>query len=91
MSSLGHQLEEEIASKEVWREMSLKLQSSDKLYNATDRRKLSEAKVLDGAALMELRDARLVKDEKKQNLLASRKQVGNTPILVRKGCLNTKK
>ena len=37
MSSLGHQLEEEIASKELWREMSLKLQSSDKLYNATDR------------------------------------------------------
>jgi len=91
MSSLGHQLEEEIASKEVWREMSLKLQSSDKLYNATDRRKLSEAKVLDGAALMELRDARLVKDEKKQNRLASRKGVGNTPIRVRKGYLKTKK
>ena len=71
MSSLGHQLEEEIASKELWREMSLKLQNSDKLYNATDRRKLSEARVLDGAALMELRDARLAKDEKKQARLAT--------------------
>jgi len=71
--------------------MSLKLQSSDKLYNATDRRKQSEAKVLDGAALIELWDARIVKDEKKQNCLTSRKGVGNTPMLVRKGCLKTKK
>jgi len=65
MSSLGHQLEEEIASKELWRKLSQKLQTNDKLYNATDRRKLSEAHVLDGAALMELQDARLVKAKKK--------------------------
>lgn len=31
MSSLGHQLEEEIASKELWRELSQKLQTGDKL------------------------------------------------------------
>jgi len=64
MCSLGHQLEEQIASKKLWRELRLKLQNSVKLYNATDRRKLSEAQVLDGAALMELRDACLEKDVK---------------------------
>jgi len=91
MSSLGHQLEEEIASKELWREMSLKLQSSDKLYNATDRRKLSEARLLDGAALIELRDARLAKDEKKPVRLASGKGMGNAPVRIRKGPMKVKR
>jgi len=68
MSSPGHQLEEEIASKRLWRELSQKLQTGDKLYNQTDQRKLSEARVLDGETLMRLRDARLAKDEKKKKL-----------------------
>jgi len=54
ISSLGHHLEEEMASKEHLQELSLKLKNSDKLYNARDRRKLSEAGVLDGRTLMEL-------------------------------------
>ncbi|KAG0642396.1 hypothetical protein HOY80DRAFT_1106531 [Tuber brumale] len=57
MCFLGHQLEEEIAGKELLREQSQRLQSSDKLYNATDWRKLSEGRVLDRAALIKLRDA----------------------------------
>ena len=66
MSSLGHELEEEIASKELWRELSQKLQTGDKLYNETDRRKLSEERVVGGEALMRLRDAGIEKDEKKK-------------------------
>ena len=68
MSSLGHQLEEEIASQELWRELSQKLPTDDKLHNETDLSKLSEARVLDGEALMRLRDVRIEKDEKKNNL-----------------------
>lgn len=68
MSSLRHQLEEEIASKELWRELSQKLQTGDKHDNETDRRKLSEERVLGGEALMRLRDARIEKDEKKKEI-----------------------
>ncbi|KAG0644718.1 hypothetical protein HOY80DRAFT_996724 [Tuber brumale] len=64
MHSLGHQLQDDIAAKGLRRELTLKLQSTDKLYNATDREKLSEACVVDGGALMALRDARLEKDKK---------------------------
>ena len=91
MSSLGHQLEEEISSKELWREMSLKLQSSDNLYNTTDRRKLSEARVLDGAALMELRDARLAKYQKKPVPLASGNGMGNSRVCIHKGPMKVKR
>ena len=90
MRSLGHQLEEEITSKELWRELTLKLQNSDKLYNATDRRKLSEARVLDTAALMELREAHLEKDVKKQNGQETRKCQNGTPVQVRKGILKVR-
>ena len=41
MRELGHQLEEEIACKELWRELSNKLQTRDRLYNKMDRRKPS--------------------------------------------------
>lgn len=69
--------------------MRLKFQNSDKLYRV--RRKISEPRVLDRAALMELRDAHLAKDEKKQARLATQKGIGNTPVRVRKGCLKAKK
>jgi len=88
MHSLGHQLEAEIASKEVLRELRLKLQDSDKLYNATDRGKLSVAPVLDGAALMELWDARLEKDVKKKKGQETRKCQNGTPVRVWKAILN---
>jgi len=52
MSSLGYQLEEEIASREWWRELSQKHQTGDKHYNETDRRRLSEARLVDGETLM---------------------------------------
>ena len=90
MRSLDHQLEEEIASKELWRELTLKLQNSDKLYNATDRRKLNEAWVLDSAALIELRDARLEKDVKKKKGQETRKCQNGTPVRVRKGILKVR-
>jgi len=54
ISALGHQLEEEIASKELWQEHWYKLQKSKKLYNNTDRRKLSETQVLGRAELIHL-------------------------------------
>jgi len=66
MWELGQQLEEEIGSKELLRELSNKLQTGDRLYNQTNRRKLSEASVLDGAALMKPWDARSATDEKKK-------------------------
>jgi len=66
MWELGQQLEAEIGSKELSRELSNKLQTGDRLYNQTDRRKLSEASLLDGAALMKLWDARIATDEKKK-------------------------
>ena len=65
MNSLGYQLEEEIASKELWQEQCYKLQKSKKLYNNTDRRKLSEARVLGGAELISLQDVQREKDKKK--------------------------
>jgi len=65
MKDLGHQLEEEIAEKEISQELTHKLQNVDLIHNTTDKRKLSEARVLDGAALMQWRDARLEKDTKK--------------------------
>ncbi|RPB02246.1 hypothetical protein L873DRAFT_1762391, partial [Choiromyces venosus 120613-1] len=73
MTDLGHQLEEEIAEKEVWQELTHKLQNVDLIHNATGKRKLSEARVLDGAALIKLRDAQLEKDEKRAVMALSRK------------------
>jgi hypothetical protein len=65
MSELGHQLESEIAEKEIYQESYHRLQGTDAIYNTTDRRKLSVARVLNGAELLRLRDARLAKDAKK--------------------------
>jgi len=62
MRELGDQFEEEIASKEVWRELSNRLQRRDKLYNYRDRRKLSHVNGLHGMALMKLRDGRIKQD-----------------------------
>ena len=83
LSTLGHQLEEEIAEKEIWQELSHKLQNVDStLFNATDRRKLSEARVLDAEELLKLRDARLEKDrkraEKSATVVATRPQKQRT-------------
>jgi hypothetical protein len=64
LRDLGHQLEEQIAEKEIWQEITHRLQGVDVIYNATDKRKLSEARVLSGKDLMMLRDARLAKNEK---------------------------
>jgi len=65
MKDLSHQLQEEIAEKEIWQELTHKLQNVDLIHYTTDKRKLSEARVLDGAALIQLRDARLEKNTKK--------------------------
>lgn len=73
LRDLGHQLEEHIAEKEIWRDMSHRLQGVDKIYNATDRRKLSEARALGGKDLRLLRDACLEKDEKSAAKRAGRK------------------
>ncbi|KAG0641070.1 hypothetical protein HOY80DRAFT_1114768, partial [Tuber brumale] len=67
----GHQLEEVIGSKELRREQSLRLQSSDKFNNTTHWRKLSEAGVLDGAALIKLRDTHITKDVQKRGFPGS--------------------
>jgi hypothetical protein len=64
LRNLGHQLEEEIAEKNIWQHATHQLQGVKALYNATDRRKLSEARVLNGAELIALRDRRLAKDKK---------------------------
>lgn len=56
MRELGHQLETEIAQGELYREQSRRLQGLDQIYNQTDTRKLSEARILDGATLIDLRD-----------------------------------
>ncbi|KAG0132708.1 hypothetical protein HOY82DRAFT_605993 [Tuber indicum] len=74
--SLGHQLEEEIASKELWQEHSYTLQTSKKLYNNTDRRKLSVARDRGGDKLLNLPDACLDKD---------RKQASHTAKVTHKG------
>ena len=68
MSSLGHQLQEELASKELWGELGEKLQTGDNLCKGTERRKLSEARVLDGETFMTLHNAPVVKDERKKKL-----------------------
>jgi len=45
----------------VYQHNSHRVQYATRLENQTDRRKLSEAQILSGAQLMELRDARLRK------------------------------
>jgi len=67
MRELGHQLETEIAHRELYQEQSKKLQGIDPIYNKTDRRKLTEARIITGADLMRLRDIRLEKDTKPQS------------------------
>ncbi|KAG0127735.1 hypothetical protein HOY82DRAFT_613044 [Tuber indicum] len=64
MRELGHQLETEIAQRELYQELSKKLQGIDPIYNKTDRWKLTEARIITGADLMRLRDIRLEKDTK---------------------------
>ena len=65
LRELGHQLETEVAQRELYQEHSRRLQQAAPLKNKTDRRKLSEARILSGAQLIELRDARLTKDAEK--------------------------
>ena len=65
LRELGHQLETEVAQRELYQEQSRRLQQAAPLKNQTDRRKLSEARILSGAQLIELRDARLTKDAEK--------------------------
>ena len=87
MQDLGHQLEEEIAEKEIWQELTHKLQNVDLIHNTTDKRKLSAARVLDGAALIKLRDARLEKDTKKADAALARKAASGFPKSSRKASL----
>jgi len=87
MRELGHQLEEEIPSNKLWHELSNKLPTGDRLYNQTVQRKLSEASLLDSAAIMKLGDARIATDEKKKKarLPAKRKsRPSGTPVRARK-------
>jgi len=67
MRELGHQLGTEIAHRELYQEQSKELQRIDPIYNKTDRRKLTEARISTGADLMQLRDIRLVNDTKPQS------------------------
>jgi len=79
MKDLGHQLEEEIAEKEIWLELTHKLQKVDLIHNTTDKRKLSEAWVLDGAALVQLHNAQLEKDRKRSMAGLARKHLLESP------------
>jgi len=65
LREFGHQLETVIVEKEVYQESNRHLQGTSKLFNTTDRRQLSVARVLNGAELIRLPDARLTKDAKK--------------------------
>ena len=65
LPELSHQLETAIAEEELYQESNRHLQGTSKLFNTTDRLQLSVARVLNGAELMRLRDARLTKDAKK--------------------------
>ena len=65
LPELGHQLETAIAEKKLYQESNRHLQGTSKLINTTNRRQLSVARVLNGAELMRLRDARLTKDAKR--------------------------
>ena len=83
LKDLGHQLEEEIAGRAIWQQMTHRLQGVEKVYNATDRRKLSEARVLNGLALESLRDIRLAKDAKSEAKKAGKAARSSTTINVR--------
>ena len=65
LPELGHQLETEVAQRELYQEQSRRLQQVAPLNNQTDRRKLSEGHILSQAQLVELQDARLTKDTEK--------------------------
>jgi len=54
-----------IADKELYQESNRQLQATSKLFNTTDRGQLSVARVLNGAELIRLHDACLIKDAKK--------------------------
>lgn len=62
MRDLGHQLETTIAERDLYKDETRKLQGVNPIYNQVDGRKLSEARFLSAATLMELRDKRLRKD-----------------------------
>ena len=79
LRELGHQLESAIAEKELYQESNRHLQGTSKLFNTTDRRQLSVARVLNGAALIRLRDARLTIDAKKAFRLPVSRKTSTTP------------
>ncbi|KAG0639057.1 hypothetical protein HOY80DRAFT_1046257 [Tuber brumale] len=68
LRDLRHQLETEIAEKELYLETNQHLQGTASLYNTTDKRQLSVARVLDGAELIRLPDVRIEKDNKKKKV-----------------------
>ena len=68
LRDLGHQLETEIAEKDLYLETNQGLQGTACLYNTTDKRQLSVARVLDGAELIRLRDAHIEKDNNKKKV-----------------------
>jgi len=65
----GHQLETEVAQRELFQELSYRLRRAAPLKNYTNSRKLSEARILSGVQLIDLRDARLKKDAGKGHKL----------------------
>ena len=79
LRELGHQLETAIAEKELYQESNRHLQGTSKLFNTTDRRQLSLARVLNGAELIRLSDARLTKDAKKALRLPVSQKTSTTP------------
>ncbi|KAG0639835.1 hypothetical protein HOY80DRAFT_1000634 [Tuber brumale] len=54
LQELGHQLEAEIAENELYIKSNRKLPGTQKIFNTTDKRQLSVARVLDGTELIRL-------------------------------------
>ena len=79
MQNLGHQLEEKVAEKEIWQELTHKLRNVDLIHNTTNKRKLSAAHGLDGAVLIKLCDAPQEKDTQKADAALSRKVASGFP------------
>jgi len=68
LRDLGHQLETEIAEKDLYLETNQHLQGTASLYNTTDKRQLSVARVLDEEELIRLRNAPIEMHNKKKGV-----------------------
>ena len=65
LQELAHQWETVIAEKDLYQESNQQFQGISKLLNTTDRRQLSVGRILNGAELIRLGDACLIKDAKR--------------------------